>query len=82
MTAEVVYCFEDQDYEEAAAVMREYQVRRLPVLNRENRLVGVVSLADVSLKGEDDSVIASTIEEVSAPSGSSERTDDHRKERP
>jgi CBS domain-containing protein len=73
MTEEVIYCFEDQEYEEAAALMREHQVRRLPVLNRDNCLVGVVSLADVSLRGNDDSVTTDTVEDVSAPSGSTER---------
>jgi CBS domain-containing protein len=52
MTDDVVYCFDDQDYEDAAALMREHEIRRLPVVNSEKCLVGVVSLADLSLKGE------------------------------
>ena len=76
MTEDVVYCFEDQEYEEAAALMRKHQVRRLPVLNREKHLVGVVSLGDMALKGDDDSLTARTIEDVSAPSFSSELPDD------
>ena len=76
MTEDVVYCFEDQEYEEAAALMRKHQVRRLPVLNREKHLVGVVSLDDMALKGDDDSLTARTIEDVSAPSFSSELPDD------
>ena len=36
MTSEVAYCFEDQDIEEAERVMEIHQIRRLPVLNREN----------------------------------------------
>jgi CBS domain-containing protein len=67
MTGEVVYCFEDQEYEEAAALMREHQVRRLPVVDREKQLVGVVSLADVSLKGDDVSVTTRTVQDVSTP---------------
>ena len=46
MTQEPIYCFDDQEYEEAAALMRQHQIRRLPVVNREKGLVGVVSLAD------------------------------------
>ena len=68
MTDEVVYCFEDQEYEDAAALMRQHQVRRLPVVNREKRLVGVVSLGDVSLRGGDSNVTAQTVEDVSTPS--------------
>lgn len=40
MTPEAKYLFEDQSTEYAASYMNEYQIRRLPVLNRENRLVG------------------------------------------
>jgi CBS domain-containing protein len=41
-------CFEDQDVTEAARLMREKQVHQLPVLNRAERLVGIVSLADLA----------------------------------
>src|SRR5437870_1798152 len=39
MTPEVVYCFEDQDISEAARLMKDKQIRRLVVLNRDKRLV-------------------------------------------
>src|SRR5207244_4505656 len=42
MTPQVHYCFEDSDVTDAAELMREKQVRRLPVLNRDKRLVGIV----------------------------------------
>ena len=48
MSPKVLYCYEDQSIEEALEVMGEQQVRRLPVLDAERRLVGVVSLGDVS----------------------------------
>jgi CBS domain-containing protein len=48
MTEETVYCFDDQDADEAARLMREHEVRRLPVLNRERRLVGIISLGDLA----------------------------------
>ena len=48
MSPSVLYCYEDQSVEEALDVMSEQQVRRLPVLDAERRLVGVVSLGDVS----------------------------------
>jgi CBS domain-containing protein len=68
MTDDVVYCFDDQNDEDAAALMREYQFRRLPVVDREKCLVGVVSLADLSLKGDDVGVTTRTLRDVSAPS--------------
>src|SRR5207245_1935123 len=44
MTPEVVTCYEDQDLQEAAGLMADKQIRRLPVLNRMGKLVGIVSL--------------------------------------
>ena len=49
MSKEVLYCFEDEDVEKVADNMGEQQVRRLPVLDRDKRLVGIVSLGDLSL---------------------------------
>jgi CBS domain-containing protein len=49
MTAEVKYCFDDQDIEEVIENMGNIQVRRLPVLNREKQLVGIVALGDIAL---------------------------------
>jgi CBS domain-containing protein len=48
MTPEVKYCFEDEDIAHVAKNMGNVQVRRLPVLNRQKRLVGIVSLGDVA----------------------------------
>jgi CBS domain-containing protein len=49
MSKEVKYCFDDEDLGEVAQNMADIKVRRLPVLNREKRLVGIVSLGDVAL---------------------------------
>lgn len=50
----VCYLFEDQSVEEAADNMARNKVRRMPVLNRDKRLVGVVSLGDIAACGEQD----------------------------
>jgi CBS domain-containing protein len=50
MTDEVMYCFEDEDIQHICQNMAEIQVRRLPVVNREKRLVGIVSLSDLAKK--------------------------------
>src|SRR5947209_20322388 len=42
MTKNILYCFEDQDVDEAARLMQEHQVRRLLVLDRDKRLVGII----------------------------------------
>jgi CBS domain-containing protein len=48
MTMDVKYCFEDADLDETLENMAEIQLRRLPVVNREKRLVGIISLADAA----------------------------------
>jgi len=50
MSHEVKYCFEDEEVDHVAANMAELQVQRLPVVNRDKRLVGIVSLSDLAMK--------------------------------
>jgi len=47
-TDQVLYCYEDEELAHVAQNMGQQQVRRLPVVNREKRLVGIVSLGDVA----------------------------------
>jgi len=51
MTPNVKYCFEDEDAGHVAENMAALQVRRLPVMNRNKRLVGIVALADLAYSG-------------------------------
>ena len=44
------YCYEDEELDHVAKNMGDIQVRRLPVVNRDKRLVGIVSLGDVAQK--------------------------------
>jgi len=69
MTSEVVYCFADQDVDTAAQMMEYRQIRRLPVLNREKRLVGILSLGDVALRSGDQTKAGEALKEVSEPGG-------------
>jgi CBS domain-containing protein len=48
MSREVLYCFDEEDVEHVARNMADQQIRRLPVVNRDKRLVGIVSLADLA----------------------------------
>ena len=50
MSPKLLYCFEDQSVEDVLANMADVQVRRLPVVNREKRLVGIVSIGDLAKK--------------------------------
>ena len=67
MTPEVIYCFDDEDVKEAAEKMEEKQVRRLPVLNREKRLVGIVSLGDLAVRTGKEKLAGEVLERVSEP---------------
>jgi CBS domain-containing protein len=68
MTAEVKYCFDDQDLEEIATNMGNIQVRRLPVLNRDKRLVGIIALGDIAQVQSSDGTGAA-LSQISRPSG-------------
>jgi CBS domain-containing protein len=68
MTPEVVYCFEDQDVEIAAQMMEMRQIRRVPVLNRGKRLVGIVSLGDLAVETGNRDLGGETLEHISEPS--------------
>ena len=67
MTPDIVYCFEDQNVEDAAQLMEDKQIRRLVVLNRKKRLVGIVSLGDLAVKAADDRLSGEALERVSEP---------------
>jgi CBS domain-containing protein len=68
MTQEVKYCYDDEELDHVAKNMGDIRVRRLPVVNREKRLVGIVSLGDVALK-EKPSSAAKAVKGVSKPGG-------------
>ena len=67
MTPEVFYCFDDEDVAEAARQMEQKQIRRLLVLNRAKRLVGIVSLGDLVVETQDRELAGHTLEAVSEP---------------
>lgn len=49
MTNEAPFCFHDQNVREAGRIMETRQIRRLPVVNRQKRLLGIISLGDLAL---------------------------------
>jgi len=67
MSADVVWCYDDQDTEEAARLMQEHQVRRLLLMDRNKRLVGVVSLGDLAT-GSKQERAGQVLQGVSEPS--------------
>lgn len=52
MSKKISYCFDDQDLEDAAHAMEEQHIRRLAVLNRKKRIVGMLSTSDLATHGQ------------------------------
>jgi CBS domain-containing protein len=67
MTDEVVCGFDDQDVEEAARTMRERRIRRLVVLDRNHRLVGIIALGDLATEVADPTCSGEVLQDVSEP---------------
>jgi CBS domain-containing protein len=74
MTKEVLYCFDTDEVDEAARNMGKAKVRRLPVLNKDKRMVGIVSLGDLARKDDDSVTIGQTVTRVSTPGGKHDQT--------
>lgn len=68
MSSDVKYCYDDEDLEHVARNMSDIRVRRLPVVNRDKRLVGIIALGDL-VGGEDSQTAGETIKGVSQPGG-------------
>ena len=75
MTEEVIYCFDDDEVEEVALKMSDRQVRRMPVLSREDEtLVGIVSLGDIS-RSEQGEAASVALDGITDPGGEHSQSD-------
>ena len=70
VTSPAIYCFEDQSVDEAAKLMHDNQIRRLVILSRDKRMVGVVSLGDLAVSA-DDKLSSEVLQSVSEPMSAS-----------
>ena len=68
MTKDVKYCFEDEDMDHVITNMGDIQVRRLPVMSRDKRLVGIVTVADAAMNYSPESAGAA-LQGICAPGG-------------
>jgi CBS domain-containing protein len=73
MSKEVLYCFDDDELDDVASNMGDIQVRRLPVMNRDKRLVGIVALSDLAAR-EDASKTGKMVAGISTRGGSHSQT--------
>jgi CBS domain-containing protein len=69
MSPEVKYCYEDEDLDRVTHNMADIQVRRLPVLDRDKRLVGIISLGDVAVMADDTHYAETALSGISEPGG-------------
>jgi CBS domain-containing protein len=66
-TYPVIYCYEDEDVQDAAKVMKKNQIRRLAILRRKDKqLVGMVATADLAMNA-DDKLSGDVLQKVSEP---------------
>ena len=68
MSEGIAWAYEEDSVEKAAAIMSERQVRRLPVVNRNKRLVGIVALGDFAVESSEIKPAAQALSEISKPS--------------
>ena len=68
MSPEVLYCYEDDDIERVAENMGEQQIRRLPVVNSDKRLVGIISLGDLATRAR-SATTGRAVADISRPGG-------------
>jgi CBS domain-containing protein len=69
MTSEIKYCYDDQTVEEVTRNMGEQRIRRLPVMNRDKRLVGILSLGDLAQEEDCQDDAGEALCGISRPGG-------------
>lgn len=74
MTSDIKYCFEDQSIDEVTRNMGDLQVRRLPVVNRDKRLVGILSLGDLAVEQRWADEAGEALSQISQPGGATSQT--------
>jgi CBS domain-containing protein len=67
MSQGITWAYEDDSIEHAAEIMSEHQIRRLPIVSREKRLVGIVALGDFAVESSDLEPAAEALAEISQP---------------
>ena len=65
MSRDVIVANEDDSVEDASRLMGKHQIRRLPVVNAEKQLVGIVALGDFAVESEDIDIAAEALSEIS-----------------
>ena len=69
MTPDVVTCHADDDLQKALDAMAEHQLRRIPVVDNDNRIVGIIAQADVATRADQPEKTAEVVKEISQANG-------------
>jgi CBS-domain-containing membrane protein len=67
MSRDLVTCREDDDVDTAFQAMANYQIRRIPVVNDRNEIIGIIAQADIATRVEEPKKTAEVVEEISQP---------------
>jgi CBS domain-containing protein len=70
ISSEIIYCYDDDSVEDAARLMEDNQVRRLIVVDHDQRPVGIVSIGDIAVKSGQEQLAGEILERVSEPAAS------------
>jgi CBS domain-containing protein len=68
MSPEIKYCYEDDDVDDICENMADQQLRRMPVVDRDKNLVGIVSLSDLARQSDSDAA-GEALEAITQPGG-------------
>ena len=69
MSQDVKYCFDDQSIDEVTRNMADIRLRRLPVVDRNKRLVGILSLGDIAVDDDAQDEAGEALSGISQPGG-------------
>ena len=69
MTHKVITCLADDDLQKALDAMAEHQLRRIPVVDRDNKIVGIIAQADVATRADQPEKTAEVVKEISQANG-------------
>lgn len=67
MSKEVHYCYDDTELSEVAKFMSQKQIRRLPVINKSKKLVGIISLGDLARESRSTQNVGEALQKISQP---------------
>jgi CBS domain-containing protein len=68
MSSEIKYCYDDEDVDDVCENLADQQIRRLPVVDRDKNLVGIISLSDLAKRGDSDAA-GEALEGITRPGG-------------